>query len=962
MAPALLSTKLYIPAARATMVARPRLNARLSDAMRGECKLTLVCAPAGFGKTALLSEWLASRTEGRDLRTESDAAALNPQSSALSTRVAWLSLEAADSDPIRFWSYVIAAIETVRPGSGEPARLGLQAPQPLPIETILIALINALANGPPEAPPVVLVLDDYHTISAPAIHQAVKFLLEHLPPQLRLIMITRVDPPLPLMRLRSRGELAELRAADLRFTADEAAAFLTSMTGLALPDDEVAALEARTEGWVAGLQLAALAMRNHTDHAGFVAAFSGSNRFVVDYLVEEVLDQLPGHLQTFLLQSAILDRLCGSLCDAVLGVRRWETGDREESAHTNPQLLTPNSLDSYSQLILDQLERANLFLVPLDDERRWYRYHHLFADVLRARLGGGASASEVTALYQRASAWHEQAGLIGEAVRYALAGQDVERAAALIERHAVKMMLGSGEVFLVRAWVEQLPRSLIHARPRLALVAGFTLALTGQFAAVEQLLVDAAPAFSASELAPNIAGELAALRSTLARFQGDAAGTEALAQQALGQIDRGNYHLRAAAALNLGVVAIWRGDLAAANATLAEAAALGEASGSQWIALAALEELMSMQARHGQLRQVRRTAEQAVQLSARLGGQPIPAAGISYVGVAEVLYEWNDLAGATQAATQSVELLRGTVERLLLARGYVALALAYQARGEHVQALDCISRCEEWFTQTRVAAAGARAWLAAYRARLCVRQGNLAAAAQWAQICTFAGDNELGYVQQLTLIRLRLAQYDNAPDRHLLEEASEALAGLLPAVEARGWMRYLIECLMLQALTDQLRADRAGAHRALEHALRLAEPEGYVRIFVDEGAPLAALLAQVVDHASPVAGYAARLLEAFPEEGKETRRQGDKEMARSREIAGSLSPGLPVSLSLVEPLTERELEVLRLLAAGLSNQAIADRLVVAVSTVKKHINNLYDKLDVQSRTQALIRAREHDLL
>jgi LuxR family maltose regulon positive regulatory protein len=936
----LLTTKLYIPPARPQLVPRPRLLARLDAGSTR--KLTLISAPAGFGKTSLIAEWLAARTEGRGLAAQTVASSHSPQSSALAPRVAWVSLDTDDNDVTRFWQYVIAALEMVYSTIGTATMALLQSPPPLPIEAIVTSLINTITRVALDA---VLVLDDYHLIATPAIHAALAFLLDHLPPHLHVIILTRADPPLSLMRLRSRGDLAELRAADLRFTADEATAFLTVMMGLPLSSDEVTALESRTEGWVAGLQLAALAIQDRADHASFVAAFSGSNRFVVDYLVEEVLARQPSHLQTFLTQTAILDRLCGPLCDTVLGLGSWELEVGRTTS--TPSSQAPTSGAAYSQLILDQLERANLFLIPLDDERHWYRYHHLFAEVLRARLHSGASANDVATLHQRASAWYEQAGLIGEAVRYALLIHDRERAADLIERHAMALIFASSDVLLVQAWVDQLPRALILARPRLALIAGVTLILRGQLAAVERLLADAAPALSAPDLSPDILGELALLRSTIARFQGDSAATQAFAQQALAQFALDAHGFRATAIINIGVASIRCGELAAAKAALVEAAALGELGGSLWIALGALDELASLHARAGELRQVLLISEQAAQMSARLGGQLIPAAGMGLVGRAEVLYEWNDLVSAAHAATRGIDLLRGTVERMLLVRGYIVIAHVQQAQGDHRAALESIDRCEEWFAQTQIAAPSALAWLAAHRARLWVRQGNLVAAAGWAQMCTFAHDSELGYVQQLTLVRLRMAQSYNDSGGHVLGEAPSLLAQLLPAVEARGWACHVIEILMLQALACQAQADRVSALSALEHALALAAPEGHVRIFVDEGVPMAALLAQVAERESPVAAYAARLLEAFPRAEPPER------------LHSVLSPQSP---ALVEPLSERELEVLRLIAEGHSNQAIADRLVIAVSTVKRHINNLYGKLDVQSRTQALVRAREFQLL
>jgi LuxR family maltose regulon positive regulatory protein len=865
--------------------------------------------------------------------------------------VAWVSLDAADSDPLLFWSYVIAALDMLQPDSGTTALALLQSPEPLPIEAVLTPLLNALGTLSSDA---VLVLDDYHLIDAPAIHSGLAFLLDHLPPRLHLAITTRADPPLPLTRLRAGGQLTELRAADLRFTAEEAAAFLTELMELPLSADVVMALEARTEGWIAGLQLAALAMRDRTDQAGFVRDFSGSNRFVVDYLAEEVLGRLPAHVQTFLLQTSVLERLCGSLCDAVLGVTSDEPQVMSSEAGSRITRHASRVIQaSYSQLVLDQLERTHLFLVPLDDERHWYRYHHLFAEVLRARLYSGATSAEIATLHRRASAWYEREGLIAEAVSAAFFVDDFESAATLIEQHSIRIILDRSDVFLVRTWVEQLPRGLITARPRLAVIAGFIGALMRQFDAVELLLEEAAPALSAPDLDSNIIGELAVLRSSMARFQGDLAGTHTFAQHALANLDRDRYALRALATLNMGIAFLSCGQIAAARKSFAEALASGEVEG-QWIALAALEEIMSLQLRQGQLQKALQTSEQAVQLSIRQGGQPIPAAGMGYVGIAEVSYEWNDLAGATQAAAQAIELLQRSFERLLLARAYLVLAQVHQAQGDSTEALAALHRCEEWFIQNRVPASSFLALLTAHQSRLWLRQGNLAAAAQWAQEYTSEGDTEVGYVQQLTLVRLWLAQSHNHHAAQLLAEANRVLEDLILAVEARGWMHYVIEGLMLQSLVCQKQGERIRARTMLERALRLAEPEGYVRIFMDEGAPMAELLAQIANDRSAAATYAAKLLAAFP--------RTESPGLRTESAESPQSVLSPQSSSLVEPLSPRELEILRLIAEGHSNQAIADTLIIAVSTVKRHVNNIYGKLDVRSRTQALLRARELKLL
>ena len=966
--PHLLATKLYAPPARPDLVARPRLFERLSAGLNG--KLTLIAAPAGFGKTTLVSAWIAETAKGIRQTAKDHAERDEP---GLPFSVAWVSLDPRDNDPSRFFCYVSAALNTLAPGSGDAALALLQTPRPPPLEAIVTTLLNGLSAAlrhERAGLPAVLVLDDYHAIEAPAIHRTLTTLIEHLPPQLHLLLATRADPPLPLARLRACRQLSELRAADLRFSVEEASTFLTEGMGLALTEADIAALEARTEGWIAGLQLAALAMRDRSDLAGFIGSFTGGNRFVMQYLAEEVFFRQPSHIQTFLLHTAILERMCGPLCDAILGLipdQRPGTGNEDSTPvrasvanvdqRPTPQVAGP-STDSYSQLILDQLERANLFVIPLDDERIWYRYHHLFADVLRARLRSGTTAATVAGLHRRASAWYQQAGLIDEAIRHALAAPDVDAAAALVERYATPLWLERGEVLQARSWVQQLPDALVVARPRLTLAAGWTLALTGQIDAAEQLLTNAATMLSAPDLAAEVIGELAVLRSVIARERGDFAETLALAQRALEQLPADKQTWRAGAAFMSGWVHLRRGESAAAIPALMEASRLAVADGSDWIALEALEELATLQARQGQLSQSLRTCERAVELVRGRGQRPNLGAGMASVGIGEVLCERNDLLGATHALMHGIELLRQTIERLLLVRGYAALARVQQARGDGASALATLQHAEEWFAQMQLPGSVFLAWLAAQRARLWIRQGNLNAAEQWAPTWAVGGNRYLETVQQLTLVRLRLAQHQREPHGRSIEEATERLAQLRAAAEASGWMGDLIEILALQALTLQALGDGAGALAALEHALTLAEREGYIRIFVDEGAPMAALVAQSAEpraHNDLIRAYAERLLLAFSSEER-------AETALNSDAPPVLRSTLTRTHALVEPLSERELEILQLIAEGLSNQAIADRLVIALGTVKRHINNVYGKLAVQSRTQALVRARELQLL
>ena len=950
--PHLLATKLYAPPARPDLVARPRLFERLSAGLSG--KLTLIAAPAGFGKTTLVSAWIAEKAKDHAVL---DEAGLPLTVSLFPFSVAWVSLDARDNEPTRFWSYVTAALNTLAPGSGDVALALLQAPQPPPLEAIVTTLLNGLSAALPRDRagfPAVLVLDDYHALEAPAIHRALATLIEHLPAQLHLLIATRADPPLPLSRLRACRQLSELRAADLRFSVEEASTFLTEVMGLALSEADIRALEARTEGWIAGLQLAALAMRDRSDLAGFISSFTGSNRFVMHYLAEEVFARQPSHIQTFLLHTAMLERMCGPLCDAILGLIVDQRPTTNDVAHTPEPFVVRRSsfVDSYSQLILDQLERANLFLVPLDDERLWYRYHHLFADVLRARLRSGTTPATLAGLHRRASAWYEQSGLIDEAIRHALAAPDVEAAATLVERYATPLWLERGDVLLVRSWVEQLPDALVAARPRLTLAAGWTLAFTGQLDAVEQLLANAATTLSAPDLPAEVLGELTLLRSLIARVRGDLAETLALSQRALEQLPAAEQTWRAGAAFMSGWAHARRGKTAAAIPALTEASTLAAAGGSDWIALAALEELATLQARQGSLTQSLRTCERAVELVRGRGQQP-NVAGMASVGIGEVLCERNDLDGATHALMHGIELLRQTIEGGLVVRGYAALARVQQARGDGASALATIQQGEEWFVQMQLPGTAALAWLAAQQARLWIRQGNLFAAEQWARAGRVAGDRYHEMVQRLTLLRLHLAQHQREPDGRSIEEAAEQLARLHASAEASGWMGDLIEILALQALTQQALGDSTAALQTLDRALTLAEPEGYIRMFVDEGAPMARLLQ--AGRAQGIApNYISRLLAAFPRtEGRGLRTES------AESIHAVLSPR---SSTLVEPLTERELEILQLIAEGLSNQAIAERLVIAVSTVKRHINNLFGKLAVESRTQALVRARELQLL
>ncbi len=892
----LLKTKLFMPPLRHEAVQRPRLTARLDAGLR--CALTLISAPAGFGKTTALLEWA-----GR-----------------LAARVAWLSLDEGDNDAARFCAYLVAALQTVLPGIGDPALAALRSPQP-PLETVLTGLINEIAA---ETGPLVLILDDYHTIRTPAIHDAVAFLIDHLPAPLRLVIATRADPPLPLARLRSRGQLAELRAADLRFTPDEAASFLNQAMGLGLSAADAAALEVRTEGWIAGLQLAALSLQGRQDASAFIAAFSGSHHFILDYLTEEVLRRQPPDVQTFLLCTSILDRLCGPLCDALLE-------DRAAPA----------------QGTLEQLERQNMFIVPLDDERRWYRYHHLFADLLHSQLLR-LHASRVPELHRRASLWHEQHGLTAEAVRHALQAGDGPRAAGLVEANGWPLLI-RGEMMTVLGWLEALPEEQVRARPWLCIYHAWVLVMTGRLDAVEPRLQDAARNLLPSTGAGReMLGHLAAIRAYAASQKSDAAGAITFAHEALECLPEHDLPVRSVVSYTLGVACLLADDVAGACQALAEAGRLGRASGNIHMAVPALCGLAGEQMVLGRLRQAQETLQALLPLTAGREGRPLPLAARVYSELSELHYEWNDLEAATRYAEESIKLgsLWGNTEAWT--RAPLALAQALLAQGDTdgayaaLRKVDAFVRVHDTTASTiaRVEACRAQLWLANI-------EENMAAAADWAEARASLLQPDMG----LPLIRQRehlaLARVLIALGRH--GDALGLLARLRTAAEAGGHAGHLIKIRVLEALAHRAQGELKQALAAIEQALALAEPEGYVRTFLDESAPMAELLAGLSrDWRSPHAGYVRRLLAAFGIEVDSQQRA-----VRLAKLDAS---------TWAEPLSTRELEVLRLMAAGLSNGEIAGRLVVAVSTVKRHINHIFSKLGATSRTQAIVRARERGLL
>jgi LuxR family maltose regulon positive regulatory protein len=902
---ALLATKLHLPRPRPGLVSRPRLLERLHAGMRQQ--VVLVCTPAGFGKTTLLADWAQGRQRP----------------------VAWLSLDEADNDPVRFWRHVAAALDGVVPGVAGRVGALLQGPQSASFEAAVAALVNQLAGVADE---VVLVLDDYHLVRAPQVHRSFGFLLEHLPACLRLVLASRADPPLGLARLRAGGQLAELRAAELRFTVEEAAQLLRAALGPGLPETAVAALGDRTEGWVAGLQLAALSLRGHPDIAAFVRGFSGSHRFVLDYLAEEVLDRQPEPLRGFLLETSVLERLSGPLCDAVCG-------------------------RADGQALLEQVERANLFLVPLDEVRGWWRYHHLFADLLRARLAR-ERPERVAGLHHAAGTWCEAHGLVDDAVRHALAAGEAVWAARLIEQHFDALLWRSEDATL-RHWLQGLPAQVVRSRPRLCLAQALWAGIGGRLEVVKPLLDDAERALAATadepfepsvgraaSLVANVPAAIGSLRAALAGFQGDAERAVAFGRQALAHLTEDDRMLRSQIGLHLAVAEWQRGQLAAAERALAGLVA--EQGASERYLGVRTYDLGQVQCARGRLGAALRTYQRALEASSQPGRSPLPA-GMAHVGMAGVLYERGELDGALDHATQGVGLCRQLLYAPTLLAGLAILAWIRHVRGDRSGALDAIGEAER--VELSPALVGLLNPVPVLRARLALAYGEVAEAVRWVQARGLDVEDQPSYPREreyLVLARVLLAT--GAADRAL--GLLERLHGL---ATAQGRTGSVIEVQALRALALAAAGDPPRGLTALAEALSLAAPEGYLRVFVDEGAPMANLLGRLLS-AGPArvatAGvppdYLARLAEAFE-------RAGLPAVLRAARGAAAL-PGLVV------PLTSRELEVLGLLAAGTPNPAIAKELVITLDTVKRHVTHILDKLGVANRTQAVTRARELGLL
>jgi ATP/maltotriose-dependent transcriptional regulator MalT len=870
----LLETKFHTPLWRSDGVIRPRLLDQLHAGLKEQGKLTLVSAPAGYGKTTLITSWLSSFTE--------------------STRYIWLSLEKSDNEPARFLYYWAHAWNRISDFDLENILALLDSPKLPPFQSILDDIINALAWV---EEPAVLTLDDYHLITDSRIHEILEYFIEHQPHQAHLVIIARSDPPLPLARLRARSQMVEIRASDLRFTEEEASLFFNQSMQLMLEEEDIHALEMRTEGWAVGLQLAALSLKNLPAPQNFVETFRGSHRYVLDYLAEEVIRQQRDDIRQFLIQTSILDRFNAESCEAL-------------TSHTD------------SQDLLSELEEANLFLIPLDDDRVWYRYHHLFADFLRTEL----PKAEIENLYKKAALWHEQNEFLSEAVDYAIASGDLELLADVVDRGLRKDTVWSGgNLTLYAAWLDALPPQAFQSRPVLCLNASHILYLLGRFDLAEKQIDQAEQTLHAMASSPEKEQMLALAslyRGTIASVRGDtqqAIEKITFAQERLPQ-ERHLQHARGF--FSLGLAYEVSGQTALAIQNYLKSSEEAQSAGVLSLAIHALGAAAQVQISQGQLSQAEQACQCAIQIA---GGKGLPPLGLAESILGSIALERNELAAAEEFLQNGIALSRrgGLIDDMILGLLFLARLHAYQGRvSDAFEVTQEMNTIIQGFGVERMSMLAA-----AYIANLQLYTDQESAAAQWAIEYQADRPDQPHELAELTLVRVLLKTGDR-------ENVLSILDALLKRGQAQGRVRTVMEVMILMALFQRAEKDIPAAVDWLSQALELAAPEGFIRIFLDEGEALLDLL--------PKARQAApELVDAI----------------LSIQQADSVPPPSPLD-QLPDPLSEQELNVLGLIVAGKTNREIADELFISVGTAKWHVHNILQKLGVSNRSQANARARE----
>ena len=905
MTDSLLSTKLFIPRTRPELVPRPCLIERLYEGLH--CKLTLISAPAGYGKTTLVSEWVDH------LRLE------DVQESQSIYWIAWLSLDEGDNDPVRFLTYFINAlnrIEGIESTLGDGMLNILQSPKPPPTKTVLTQLINEITEFSDD---IIFVLDDYHIVDSSPVDDALTFLLEHLPPNFHLVITTREDPYIPLSRLRANDQLTEIRATDLRFSFAEAAEFLNQVMGLKLSEEDIAALEVRTEGWIAGLQLAAISMQGRDDAANFIESFTGSHRLVLDYLIEEVLSQQGESVQNFLLQTSVLDQLSGPLCDTVTG-------------------------NDNSQETLENLERANLFIFPLDNEKRWYRYHHLFADLLRQRLISHNNES-INDLHAKAAIWYETNGDLSGAIHHALAGEDIKSATRLIEKGAL-VALERGEVGFVLHWVDRLPDHDLRKHPWLFIYHSWALLATGQVEVVSPRLENTEwllDSISEDDETPKMEmmGYIAGLKAQLALWRQDLSNLIVFADQARANLSKNNW-LRGYCAIMMGAACWGNGNIDAAKDAFSEALSIGKATGYKGLEVSGSCNLAHSLELEGYLEQALSLLKETFK-RAEQGGRILPVAGYIHNEISKTYYELNELDLAGEHIMQGIKLCQSFADGRAVSFGYCLLARLQLAKGDFTGVVDSIQKSNDANPSPGISFDMRGADYP--ELRLWLKQKVFDDVQAWLDGCDLNVDNVSHFKRKLAYTmhaRALIALSREHPESTYLQDALDLLEVLLNMAENNGWGSKVIEILLLQALASQDRGDIAYAIETLERALILAEPKGFIRVFVDEGPPMEALLKRMKLKDMRMKGYVRTLLAAFSDDDS--------------------IPSPIVDQPLIEPLSEREIEVLQLIAEGLTNQEIASRLFLSLNTVKAHTRTIYGKLGVSSRTQAVANARTLGIL